>query len=42
MKVDDCPICTSDNPETKIILAHLRSKIFKQSQEYVPDYQESE
>lgn len=42
MKADDCSLCTSELPETKILLAHLRTKIFRQSQEYVPHYEESE
>ena len=41
MKVDDCPLCTAEDTDTKIILARLKFTIFKQSQEYVPDYQES-
>jgi len=41
MKQDDCSICTSEHNETKIILAHLRTKVLKQSHEYVPDYQEA-
>jgi|JI6StandDraft_1071083.scaffolds.fasta_scaffold105048_3 hypothetical protein len=42
MKQEQCGICTSERTEVKVLLAFLRRKIMKQSQEYVPDYKEEE
>ena len=42
MKEEACAICNSDSFEVKVILTHLRSKLIRQSQEYVPNYQEDD
>lgn len=42
MKQEPCGLCCSERAEVKILLAFLRRKILKQSQEYVPDYKEEE